>query len=404
MPEKLIPEMDVFIDSEKFDKLKQPYLEEDGRIHPDNLPLLFKELKQHLKPIERHFAKEASRRPSTIKMHWDTGAMGNLATLGIVSTPPPTVPARQGSSHIDKQNKHLIGYLDSAQGLHILGALRHESEHATQRSGKSYRKDEKRMAAISKRLYDTGEENPHYRNNYAEVKARIAESKLYVAVYNDLIERGDVSVKTPERIGFLSNKHRELIHLLSIDVMKQLNQRNVNILLQEKEMPRIPILPAHRQAHFLEQNGILLYTQAYNEAMFVATQMVEIITQLQKEYAASAEEQLQAQESQEIDKMLTYAQQYQCINDMPSPRPAFTKPVADIQDMKNQLKHVIGFYNVAICIQSAKDVSVLADIQPIPRSYSTDPQLRAQWEAEHPEEHHFETRDSIDNDVKERDD
>lgn len=384
MTPEIIPAMDVFLFPDKFKAFQAPYQNNKNHIDAEKLSQFFITLQRALSPIERHFAKCANRPVASIRINIDTGAIGNFTVLGLTEQSKSPLPTQQGSRYLPEINTYLLGYKESTLGLQILGELRHEAEHAYQYKSK-HSSTEKRMYKISQHLYDRGEHNPAYRNNYTEIKARIAESKFYIQACEYLLNTNPTVIQNNQTISFLKHKQNELLYLVSLENMTQLNQRNIQLLQNSSILSFIPFSSASRDIIFLKQSGMLLYQKAFNEANNVATTMTQTINVLTDRVNADSLQNKKIEQQQDRNKMYDIASQYPMISQLPIPLPKLQFAAHNSRMMQQSLEKCAQLYNVAIYHDNQGNFTVIADTEPTPREYSANPQLKEKWDQLHPE-------------------
>lgn len=173
-------------------------------------------LKNALEKIEEELAKQQGRQPCAISVVLDNTP--GMIARNITGNDTQQIE-RRASGHVDEILTHNIVYNRDKPAIVLLASLYHESEHANQWDGTEYSKNERIMYNLAKALYDTGEHNPFYRNNYAEIKARIIESQFYINTYKRLKETHPEYIQSANFVKPLKQAHFELsamVQLLSL--------------------------------------------------------------------------------------------------------------------------------------------------------------------------------------------
>lgn len=386
-----------FLDEEKFNALK--YAKSTKDLH-DAHPF-FKVASKELSKIAKELAWLDDRRAAKIQLHYDSRSLYDMFAVS-ADMLPPELRDKQGFNQRDTwydpvRNRINIAMQPMNTGLQVLSKLYHEDEHARQRAGCGYDPDQQKMIAIARALYDKDNVNHlFYRNNYIELYARLAEAKMLVAACT-FCAPTDVSEKHPmwrdDILRVYKNMHTELTQDVSRENMQILNEEN-----QHREVPpeRLKILyrafPEYKTpesvvqaAHdFLAQKGMMLYQRVYDDTQAWDSIICALHRRLTADKAVFEAAQALVQKQAEWDDII---KQYNVPTISSIPEGVQVRPISENPNITALCKlNDEMLYNVAFCRHPAHGYCLVFDNNKIPRPYSTNPTLRAQWEAEHPEE------------------
>ena len=395
MSEKLNQFYDMLIFPERLQQLLQ-----DAKTEAEIVDTLLPILQQ----IENELRLQNGRTKCSILLDVDKTPANMLTDL----TGDSKIPIV--SSHDDKTKMHVLIYNPKKYGIVLAASLQHESQHANQWDGKDVAADERTMYHLAKALYDKGPSVQYY-NNYAEMGARLAEAQFYIQTYERLKETNPEFIKSNAFLRPLKQMRFELMASVSIDTMTALNQRNIERIQNHQYRSwylkaATPGFGKHEEKaiQFLQTHGMRLYRDMFRQLQR-QNQIIEgIINDIEQQITTEQKHIENAARVEDRLMMQSIATQYPQVVEMPYPSPTMQFAVYDSKALQQKLDFCAQGHNLAIYIESNGNMTVFADLQPIPRSYSTDPQLRLQWLQEHPEEHSGKTHDKIDGNLEERND
>ena len=392
-----------FLDEEKFNTLK--HHKSNDELH-DSHPF-FKAASKELSKIVKDLAWLDSRRAAKVQLHYDSRSPYDAFAVSAEML-PPELRNKQGFNQRDTwydpvRNRINIAMQPMNTGLQILCKLYHEDEHARQRAGRGYDPDQQKMIAIARALYDKDDDNHiFYRNNYVELYARLAEAKLLISAYTFCAPSDPTTAHPMWRDDILrvyKNMHTELTQDVSLENMQILTDTN-----QHREIPPEKLKLLHeafpgyktpeavtQAAHeFLQSRGMNLYQRVYDDTQAWDSMICAMHHKLTVDKETFETTVALVQKQTEWDAVI---QEYNV------PRIAYIPDGAQVRTI-SQDPNITALcklndnmlYNIAFCAHPTYGYCFIFDENKLPRQYSTNPALRAQWEAEHPEE--------LDDDIK----
>ena len=392
------------------DQYRQFQQENMGRHLSEKDGKFLKAVQKMLTQLEKDAAKETHRAAAKITVNIDSrGPIKDLQSPAVIGQDfwgrPVYDPQR--TFYIPKANRYNFGIAPGKNGLQLLCQFYHEAEHATQHKGVIYNHTQKQLIAIAATLYSqhalgesterTRQVDIEYRNNYQELFAHMAEAKLCIAAYQELLQTNPEQLIQDKTILVFDDVAQRLLTGVSLDNALAMNERNIHTLLCEPvdtELLRQYFTGetdkeiCQNAAKFLQTTAPALYALAMDKAQELGRVLRNMIQEMRQEQQAIQQAALREQQLKTQQMVLSYAKAcnipvlYQTPENAPYGCQALYP--STIQDL---LVHsTFTQHSRVIVMEEGKTPQLMYDHRPIPRPYSTNPALRAQWEAEHPEE------------------
>ncbi len=398
------------------DQYRQFQQENRGRHLSEKDGKFLKEVRKILKQLEEDTAKETHRTAAKIAVHIDgRGPIKDLQSPTVIGKDfwgrPVYDPQR--TFYLHKANRYNFGIAPGKNGLQLLCQFYHEAEHAAQHKGAIYNHTQKQLIAIAATLYShhvlgesterTRQVDIEYRNNYQELFAHMAEAKLCIAAYQELLQTNPEQLIQDKTILVFDDVAQRLLTGVSLDNALAMNERNIQTLLCEPmdtELLRQYFAGetdeevCQNAAEFLQTTAPALYALAIDKAQELGSVLLNMIQEMRQEQQAIQQAALREQQLKTQQMVLSYAQacNIPVLYQKPENAPYGCQSLypSTIQDL---LVHsTFTQHSRVIVMEEGKQPQLMYDFRPIPRPYSTNPTLRAQWEAEH--------QDELDDDVK----
>ena len=404
----------VFIVQKDFQRFKDNF---DGNHVPNDKVPFMKSLQRMMQSVEADMARAQNRPIAKVTAHLDTRGPAQLrrhvSTEVIYDIFGRPKPNPQQNHCLPLKNKYNIGFVTGRTGMRLYGDMAHEADHAAQLHSPIYSETQRKLFAVSNLCYDRAQPGMsadelrqvdiNYRNNYSELYARLAEAEVYIQAYRLLKDIAPEQLIQQATI----NAYDAMLTMMTadVDIASALNLNERNIELVQNPDYRIKTLAkffpdSTRDSlrgdvlEFLGTTAPALYSIAINQTQ----EKIETLSQMLKEMRQMREEVIAAKQVQQANELrqqvrnTANAIHIPVLSQMPEQEPwgqerLYAQTVNSTLLTPKQMQ-----YSPAVVIEQGKQPVFVYDLQPIPRPYSTNPTLRAQWETEH--------QDELDDDVK----
>lgn len=215
-----------------------------------------------------------------------------------------------------KKHKILLpSNINSTQIVKLTTSILHESEHANQKLSPLKTNNEKILLNISMALYE--EEGIQYVCNYREMRARLAEAKCILNLYNIALNQVKILSITLAQ-DFMDTIENTLqfmkpINNRNLRILKKWNKRSIDRNEYDKDYTRN--LSQKEILKFLQRKAPKLYKNKLKEIKEVERQLLKIKQELNLQYIVNLSEtsskiskfnkQESARQHDETDKMQT---------------------------------------------------------------------------------------------------
>ena len=241
-------------------------------------------------------AEDAKIRPGVVLT---VEEYNHASTVNMTDKDKAAVEAQNKRWHDWKTNQTHLSYNKLDRGIAVIGTAVHEAEHANQTTGYGYSPTQVTMLWIARALYEGSKSNAlAYRNNYAEIAARLAEAKFYLESYKHMKDSPNFTVHEKDSMlrAFMDNNYH-LCRSVTEENLKNLLQSQIRQLKSpfwyhedcktalKYAFPQCTAWTQLRKAAiaFLETEGQRLNDEMYREVTSISKEMKDVIHQLEKE-------------------------------------------------------------------------------------------------------------------------
>lgn len=375
----LPPNIETFILDDQFEEFRTA--NHGKTVTSDNSPFLAV-LTHNLQRFEDYLANIAQRKACTVEVHFD-----DRPPIGLIDASNDKGAVennKAGTWHDDVLWVNNFGYNSSRSGLMLACNVAHEGDHADQTKGGEYSVDQRIMFTISKILYDRGATNPFYRNNYAEVYARIAEAKFFLAAWEKVREIAPEKLTQDNYYLMLTSMKTHLEAHTNEAEMEKLNSRNQKkVAIPQNRFPGL--LRAFPQVHprfvkiatiqFLREKAPALNQQALNEMKLVADALHKEIRNIEAKRAAEQAAKHQAAEQARVNKIQEMIAKHHIpvLSTLPNPLPDITLHLDTLERAEQNLAPSPDKHNLCVAITPGFGLCAWYDLQPRERPYNPTP-------------------------------
>lgn len=376
---QLPPDIEKFILDDQFEQFRKAH--GGDAVNSDDHPFL-EELRKEIRKFEEFFATEAGRTPCDIEVHFDDRPIAGCVDLTKDETPNHDIENRD-TWHSDKEWKNNFGYKTSLPGYILACNAAHEGDHATQTKGGDFTQDQRTMLVIAKTLYDNGAQNPYYRNNFAEVYARIAEAKFFLAAWERIRDIAPEKLTTDTYYSMLTSLHTHLTNKVDLQTMQALNNRNrMFVAMPSKKYVELarafpgthPRFAKMATLSFLSNTAKVneLFQGAIDEMNKVATAIEKEIKDIEAKRQAIKDEAKRAEQQDMQDKIQDLIKQHNIpvLNELPSPLPDITLRLDKPENIEAYLTPSPDKYNLCVAMTPGFGLCAWYDLSPRTRPYS----------------------------------
>ena len=280
MDYKNSPDMQLLCNEEKFKEMQRKYNPNNDALTPSH-PFITK----FLQPLLQRLSDEITQdRNKSSKTHTSVSVVIHYRSLHLTSS-------HSFKTSLFRKPQTVIDYDPTLPGANVASSIRHESEHANQTTGKGYSILERSLVQLARMHYSTND--VPYKNNYNEMRARIAEAQLHLARFEELSQLpGD---HYDERIQFSNELIRYKQHLtehVHVDATKKWIEECKKAI--ESHRPDKQLLKAFPDAHskyeakqaalrFLDEDAPQMLADCVQQVYALAAEMQGIIVQISQE-------------------------------------------------------------------------------------------------------------------------
>lgn len=267
----------------------------------------------------------------------------------------------------------------------ILIAMRHEAEHANQSIGFGYTQDEQMLIWIERACHSGSSEN--YWSQFSEMNARMREAEFCIELLTT--HKAHLSVYDQLSIMHLAES---VLHRLSYQTTNEsivALQQSQKGYLEGKRFPAQYLSKAvpptffwqrnSAALSFLENTAPSLYENCYQKLQDVHRQLSQYVSQWQQSIPNAVQ---RYEHNQENERLQELAQQYSIPVLTELPDGVRTLPIHGDSHAERYIQDSAKRgYSPALIITN-QPAQLVYDTKPVPRSYSTSPALRMQWQSE----------------------
>lgn len=370
-----------FFTQKQFDEfLQQHGIQDIKAVKSDDA--IWKQIEEHLQQVENAWSNTLEKTQSTVRLLLPEIETPNLATV-----------LQGGNSELEAehdyiQNEHHIPCSLTSVDAHpfdLILAMRHEAEHGAQDFGAGYSKSEGTLIWIERACSHATED--YYWVRLSEMNARMKEAEWCTEMMTT--HKSHTSIEDKAAIlqmakGLLPKlwdiRLAEQLVPINTAQQKAIKKKDVDTDLLQRAFPDIKERDLyHKAIKFLSTEASKIYREHFFRLKTVSEQFEKDIQKWEQELQAELKQHKQKQENQTIEAC---AQQYGIPVLTSMPKGAISIPLQTTYVAETLQNLTDKHYSPAIVIFSNKEAQLVYDIAPVPRSYSTLPSLRMQWQME----------------------
>ncbi len=374
------PECDIFT-KQNFQQLLEDFgVTSRAELHA-NHPV-FAEVQRRLQLVENAWANAVNKPPATIQLSFAPDILAGRSGKPLT----PAEKWRATTRHNFINNIHYIPWRPTIfefSELELLNSMRHETEHGSQSIGYGYTDKERQLIWIERSCKSKTED--YYWVRFSEMTARMKEAEWCI----ECLTSNNNQLSVYDRLSILNTAQgvlRRLTYDCSSEKLNGLKCAQLKYLEHK-------ILPARYASMAFPDTNILLQKSAicrflkdeantiydnYFEKLHV---MRNCLSRCIEECQQSLPRELQQYEhNKENERLQELAKNYNI--PVLSAAPGDTTMVSIHEDKRAEqhIRHAVEHqYSPAIVISANKPAQLIFDNTPIPRAYSTSPDLQREW-------------------------
>lgn len=292
--------------------------------------------------------------------------------------------------HDPENQLHQISTRNVSSGFAMMSALIHEAEHANQLAGINCTPEQHTMYRLASVLYDIGENNAFYWNNYMEMGARTASAQFTLEAIQQAWQQDPNMEHAEEWFALFRHVADDIMTLTNPESAHRLNQVNQEYVtrwrFRDKELleifPEAKSLKEAKEmaAQFLHEEGDRLYDKAYEKLWDLAKEIISETDKI-KNIIKQRAEMTEAEKQCEIALKRAKENNLPTIHQLPTNGHWNMQPLSAASTI-NCMMHP-GFYNQAIYLHPTEGPMLFYDFDKTPRPWSVEPHLKDEYQRQH---------------------